>query len=62
MPHPKRRLATTKRKGKIKLTKRARLVEKNDNTYVAKPQVLPIIQGRPPANVGVTFRVKIRRK
>lgn len=51
-------------KGKVKLTQRARIVEKNDATRVAKPDAAnyPRMQARAPADVGVTFRVKIKRK
>lgn len=51
-------------KGKVKLTQRARIVEKNDATRVGKPDTAnyPRMQARPPADVGVTFRVKIKRK
>ena len=52
-----------KRKGgKVILTQRARLVEKNDKTRVSRFTPYPVIQGRPPANVGATFKIKIRRK
>ena len=51
-------------KGKVKLTQRARIVEKNDATMVGKPDTAnyPRMQARTPADVGVTFRVKIKRK
>lgn len=51
-------------KGKVKLTQRARIVEKNDATRVGKPDTAnyPRMQARTPADVGVTFRVKIKRK
>lgn len=53
-----------KRKGKIKISSYARIVEKNDATRVGKPDTAnyPRMQARPPADVGVTFRVKIKRK
>lgn len=61
MAKPKSR---KKRKGKIKIRKSVRLVHKNDATRVSKHNVdsLPRIQGRPPADVAPTFRVKIRKK
>lgn len=61
MAKPKKR---NKRKGKIKIRKSVRLVHKNDATRVDKSNVdsLPRIQGRPPADVAPTFRVKIRKK
>ena len=53
-----------KRKGKIKISSSARIVEKNDATRVGKPDTAnyPRMQARPPADVGLTFRVKIKRK
>lgn len=48
--------------GKIKLTQRARIIEKNDATHVARPDTFPTIQGRPPASVAPVFKVKIRKK
>lgn len=56
--------SSRKRKGKIKISSSARIVEKNDATRVAKPDTAnyPRMQARPPADVGVTFRVKIKRK
>lgn len=54
----------TKKKGKIKLSSSARLVEKNDATRVAMRDTTnyPRIQARPPADVAPTFRIKIRKK
>ena len=60
MPKPKRK--TGKRKGKIKLTQRARIIEKNDATRVARRDTFPTIQGRPPASVAPVFKVKIKKK
>lgn len=53
-----------KRKGKIKISQRARIVEKNDATRVAKPDTatIPRVQGRPPASVSPVFRIKVRKK
>ena len=52
-----------KRKGKVKLTQRARIVEKNDATRVARADTL---KKAPVKNVlptnGITFKVKIRKK
>ena len=52
-----------KRKGKVKLTQRARIVEKNDSTRVARADTL---KKAPVKNVlptnGITFKVKIRKK
>lgn len=60
MPKPKRK--TGKRKGKIKLTQRARIIKKNDTTQVARQDTFPTIQGRPPASVTPVFKVKLRKK
>ena len=53
-----------KRKGKIKFKQTARLVEKNDSTRVERADTTsyPRMKARPPADVGTTFRIKIRRK
>ena len=52
-----------KRKGKIKISSSARLVEKNDATRVARADTL---KKAPVKNVlptnGITFTVKIRKK
>jgi hypothetical protein len=52
MPKPK------KRKRKIKLSQMARVRKKNEE----KNDTMPRMQGRPPANVAPTFRVKIKKK
>lgn len=64
MAQQSRKRKARKRKGKIRFSSRAQLVNKNDATRVAKPAIVGTrkIQGRPPADVGVTFRVKIRKK
>lgn len=53
-----------KRKGKIKLTQRARIVEKNDATRVAKPDTAnyPRMQAQMPRTVAPVFKVKLRKK
>lgn len=50
-------------KGKVKLTQRARIVEKNDATRVARRDTLKKAPVRTvlPTN-GITFKVKIRKK
>ena len=52
-----------KRKGKIKISSSARLVDKNDATRVARADTL---KKAPVKNVlptnGITFKVKIRKK
>ena len=52
-----------KRNVKIRLKTSAQ-VQKKDKTNVARPDTTRYqrVQGRPPADVGATFRVKIRRK
>ena len=64
MTTPKKRKGTKKRKGKIKFKQTARIVEKNDSTRVARADTTsyPRMKARPPADVGATFRIKIRRK
>ena len=52
-----------KRKGKIKISSSARLVEKNDATRVARADTLKKAPVKTvlPTN-GITFKVKIRKK
>ena len=52
-----------KRKGKVKLTQRARIVEKNDATRVTRRDTLKKAPVKTvlPTN-GITFKVKIRKK
>ena len=52
-----------KRKGKIKISSSARLVEKNDATRVARDDTLKKAPVKTvlPTN-GITFKVKIRKK
>jgi len=47
-----------KRKGKIRVKTGAKVVKKDS----VKNDTLPRVQGRPPADVAPTFRVKIRKK
>lgn len=51
-------------KGRVKLTQRARIVEKNDATRVARTDTTSYrkVKVRPPADVAPTFRIKIRKK
>lgn len=58
MAQPKKRKAR-RRKGKIKFTSSARLVERNDNTRVARYPQAPT---RLAADTGANFKIKIRRK
>ena len=53
-----------KRKGKVKLTQRARIVEKNDATSVAKADTsaYPRMQAQMPRSTGIEFKVKIKKK
>lgn len=58
-----RRRRLKKRKGKIKVSQKARLVEKNDATRVARRDTLKKapVKTALPTN-GITFKVKIRKK
>jgi hypothetical protein len=47
-----------KRKRKIRIKTGAKVVKKDS----IKNDTLPKVQGRPPADVAPTFRVKIRKK
>lgn len=55
-----------KRKGKIKFKQSASIVQRSDKTRVniekGDTAGLRTIQGRPPADVGATFRIRIRKK
>ncbi len=54
-----------KRKIKVRVQQSPKLVHKNDATRVEKAhegKVLKRVSGRPPADVGPTFRLRIRRK
>ena len=53
-----------KRKGKIKISSSARLVEKNDATSVERTDTTSYrkVKVRPPADVAPTFKIQIRKK
>ena len=53
-----------KRNGKVKLTQRARIVEKNYATMVAKPDTAnyPRMQAQMPRSNGMVLKVKVKRK
>lgn len=55
-----------KRKGKIKFSQSVRLIQKTDKTRVdvekGDTARLKRIEGRPPADIGATFKIKIRKK
>ena len=52
-----------KRKGKIKISSSARLVEKNDATRLSRDNdTIPKIERRIPQDNGVTFKIKVIRK
>ena len=52
-----------KRKGKIKISQTARLIEKNDATRVSRyNDTIPKIARRIPQDNGVTFKIKVKRK
>ena len=64
MATPKKRKGTKKRRGKIKFSQTARLVERNDATRVAK-RANPNMTYAPtpmPRTNGAVFKVKIKRK
>lgn len=64
MAQPLKRKKGKKRKGKVKLTQRARIVEKNDATMVAKPDTAnyPRMQAQMPRSNGMVLKVKVKRK
>ena len=53
-----------KRKGKIKFSSSARLVNKNDATRVSKPDTTkyPRMATQMPRSLAPTFKIKVRRK
>ena len=52
-----------KRKGKIRIKQKAAIVRKDSvQRDSVRNDTLPRVQGRPPADVAPTFRVKIRKK
>ena len=51
-----------KRKGKVKLTQRARIVEKNDATMVARSDTIQRMRAQMPRTVAPVFKVKLRKK
>jgi len=54
---------TKKRKGKIRVKTGAKVVRKDSvQRDSVRNDTLPRVQGRPPADVAPTFRVKIRKK
>ena len=63
MAQTKRKKTGKKRKGRVKLTQRVRLIEKNDATKVEKPKVVQHLKLKSyvPDN-GATFKIRIRRK
>jgi len=56
--------SSRKRKGKIKISSSARIVEKNDATRVAKPDTAnyPRMQAQMPRSNGMVLKVKVKRK
>ena len=54
----------SKRKGKIKISSSACIVEKNDVTRVAKPDTAnyPRMQSQMPRSNGMVLKVKVKRK
>ena len=56
----KKRSKAKKRKGRIVVSQKAKIVKKG--TQTAKKDTLQRVEGRPPADIAPTFKVKIRRK
>ena len=58
------RTSKRKRKGKIKISSSARIVEKNDATSVAKHKTAnyPRMQAQMPRSNGMVLKVKVKRK
>lgn len=50
------------RRGKITITQKAQIIQKNDKIKVQQPDTLRKAKVRPPASVAPVFRVKIRKK
>jgi hypothetical protein len=61
---PKPRKERKRVKGKVKLTQRARIVEKNNATRVEKPDTAnyPRMQAQMPRSNGMVLKVKVKRK
>lgn len=51
-----------KRKVNIVLTQKAAIVQKNDNIKVAQPDTIKRMRAQMPRDVGVNFRIKIKKK
>lgn len=61
MPTPKKKRSTArKRKGSVVVRSKAKIVKKG--TQTAKKDTLQRVDGRPPADIAPTFKVKIRKK
>lgn len=58
MSSPKKK---RKRRGKVRLSQRVSLIQKNDATMV-KRDTLPQMQIQPPRDNGAVFKVKLKRK
>ena len=57
MPRPNRKPS----KRKVKVSAQARVRKKNE-IHAVQGDTLPRMQARPPADAGMTFKVKIRKK
>lgn len=58
---PKKRKRRVRRK--VRITQKARIQKKDSvSNDTLRRDTLPRIQGRPPADVAPTFRIKIRKK
>lgn len=58
MATPKKKKRQQKRKVSIKVTQKAQVVRKDS----VRNDTIQKVQGRPPANNGATFKVKLRKK
>lgn len=58
----KRKRKGSTRKGKITISQKVELVQKNDKIRTSQPDTLRKIQGRPPASIAPVFRVKLKKK
>lgn len=57
MPTPTKKRTTKPKKGKIKVSQRARVKKKSETR-----DAIPTIQGRMPPSMGATFKIKVRKK
>lgn len=58
----KRKRKGSTRKGKITISQKAQIIQKNDKIKVQQPDTLRKVKVRPPASVAPVFRVKLKKK